>query len=173
MKNLLLSLSLFLFSSAVLAQTNYRTEYRQQPTFTYDVGAASGSYNGSNYSEINLGLNWFFMDSVAWRNSLFTRFGSGVDSATGVDTSLRYTFNTDPRSTLGLGFFAGGGYRLTKTQDAGPFAEGGLTLRAGGLSVGVGLKEIFYPSPGTDSTGTKLPDHDSTVFLILAGGGAF
>lgn len=173
MKNTVLIASLLLFSSVVLAQANYRMEYRQHPTFTYDVGAASGSYNGNNYSEINLGLNWYFSDAVAWRNSLFTRFGTGVDSATGVDSSLRYTYNTDARATLGLGFFAGGGYRLTKTQDAGPFAEAGLTLRAGGLSVGAGIKEIFYPSPGTDSNGGKLPDHDSTVFLILAGGGVF
>jgi hypothetical protein len=137
------------------------------------VGASSGTYNGNSYSEVNLGLNWFFFDSIAWRNSVFTRFGSGVDSATGIDSSLRYTFNTDARSAVGLGFFAGGGYRFTQAVDSGPFAEGGLTLRAGGISVGAGVKEIFYPSPGTNADGSKKPDHDSTVFLILAGSGAF
>jgi hypothetical protein len=104
---------------------------------------------------------------------LFTRFGDEVDSATGVDTSLRYTFNTDPHALFGLGFFAGAGYRLTKTQDSGPFGEGGLLLRAAGISVGAGVKEIVYPSPGTDSLGGKRPGNDTTVFLILAGGGAF
>lgn len=157
--------ALLIFSSKSLAQTH--------PDFTYDVGAASGSYDGNSYSEINLGLNWYFLDDLAWRNSVFTRFGDNVDSATGLDSSLRYSYNTDTHATFGMGFFGGGGYRFTKSQDSGPFAEGGLTFRVGGLSVGAGVKEIYYPSPGKDSTGGKLADHDTTVFLILAGGGVF
>lgn len=175
MKNKILALSVLLlsliFSSVSFAQ--YRTSYREHPEFTYDIGAASGTYNDHGYTELNVGLNWFFLDWLSWRHSIFTRFGTDVDSATGLDTSLRYTFNTDTKSTFGIGFFAGAGYRITKTQDAGPFGEGGLLLRAGGISVGVGLKEILYPSPGTNSDGSKMPDHDTTVFLILAGGGAF
>ena len=145
-----------------------------RPTFTYDIGASSGTYNGNSYSEINLGLNWQMNEYFVWRNAAFHRFGTKIDSASGLDTSARFVFNTDPSdSGLGLGFFAGPGYRISNKENSGIFGEAGATVRAGGLKVGVGVKSITYNNPGENSDGTSRTKADTTIFIILAGGGAF
>lgn len=144
-----------------------------QPTFTYDIGASSGTYNGVSYSEVNLGLNWHLNEYLVWRNAAFHRFGTKIDSASGLDTSARFTFNTDSDSALGFGLFAGPGLRISNKENTGVFGEAGATVKAGGLKVGVGVKSISYTNPGENSDGTKRTKTDTTVFIILAGGGAF
>lgn len=141
---------------------------------TYDLGASTGSYNGYSYSEITLGLNWYMSDYLVWRNAAFSRFGSQVDSALGVDTSLRFIYDTKAdRDSVGVTVFGGPGYRLSSEKYSGYFLEGGALLKFGGLSLGGGIKSITYTSPGKKADGTDNPKTDSVLFIILAGGGAF
>ncbi|MEZ0393225.1 MAG: hypothetical protein ACAH59_13480 [Pseudobdellovibrionaceae bacterium] len=170
-------LFIFLPSIFAFAQSRpYRNSSRPvtKPSFTYDLGASTGNYNNRSYTEIQLGLNWFLQEYFIWRNALFTRFGTGSESAAGLDTSARLNYDSPGENGgLGLNVFAGPGYRISKTENTGVFGEAGITLRASGLAVGVGVKSIQYNSPGTDSLGRDLPKTDTSVFLILAAGGAF
>lgn len=144
------------------------------PTFTYDLGIASGTYNGKGYSEVQLGLSWYLLEHFVWRNSLFTRFGSGIDSASGLDSSARFVYNS-PRDEqgFGIGFFAGPGYRFSNKENTGVFGEAGLNLKMAGFATGVAVKSIYYSSPGKDSDGRDLGRTDTVVSLILSAGGAF
>ena len=144
------------------------------PTFTYDLGISSGTYNDKGYSEIQLGLNWYLAEHFVWRNSVFSRFGTGIDTVAGLDTSGRFVYNT-PRDEqgFGVGFFAGPGYRISKKENSGLFAEAGLLLKMAGFAAGVGAKSIYYSSPGKDASGNEFSHSDTVVFLILAAGGSF
>lgn len=141
--------------------------------WTYDLGASTGSYNGNNYTELNLGLNWIFSDLVTWRNSIFSRFGSNMNTAGGLDTSARLTLSTMGDSGLGVHFFAGPGYRFSNSENSAVFGEAGLTIQVAGLSVGAGYKALYYGNPGKNADGTDKPKSDTNIFLILAGGGVF
>lgn len=169
-----------IFISVLAAQSSLAQARRvrqestgSRPTFTYDIGASSGTYNGNTYNEINLGLNWQLNEYFVWRNAAFHRFGTRVDSASGLDTSARFVFNADSDSGLGIGLFAGPGFRISNKENTGVFGEAGATVKAGGLKVGVGVKSITYSNPGENSDGTQRTKTDTTVFIILAGGGAF
>lgn len=172
MKKWLGFLLIFQFSLVLSAQS--RSYRRSAPTFTYDLGASTGTYGDLSYTELEVGLNWYLQDYLAWRNSLFTRFGTGLDSATGLDTSMRLIYNSplDPGG-IGIGVFAGPGLRISNEENSGVFGEAGVTLKAGGFSIGGGMKSIYHPNPGKDTSGVELSKNENVVFLILAGGGAF
>lgn len=164
---------LFILLIAVGAAQARLPTQSQTPTFTYDLGISSGTYNDKGYSEVQLGLNWSLLEHLIWRNSLFSRFGSGLKTTGGLDTSARFTYNT-PRDEqgFGVGFFAGPGYRISDKENSGIFGEAGLTLKMAGFATGVGVKAISYNSPGTDSDGRQLSRTDTVTFLILSAGGA-
>lgn len=127
------------------------------------MGASSGSINGVSYSEISLGLNWFFSnplsEKISWRNAVFNRFGSQTETVVGLDTSLRYNYDSHPEpGQLGVSFFLGPGYRLAKEPLSGAFAEGAVTFRMAGLNLGVGFKAM---------------QKDTSTFILLGGGGSF
>jgi len=136
---------------------------------TYDLGASAGSYGGVDYSEINLGLNWYFADWIAWRNAVFARQGTGQSTA-GLDTSIRFEYN-NRGPDFGMKAFAGPGYRFASKSMSAAFAEAGLIFHFGGLAIGAGAKSMHYSNPGEDSRGTALPRQDTSFFLILGGGG--
>lgn len=163
------------FTLQSVAQAQYRqVSASSRPTFTYDVGGSVGNYNGTSYSEVNLGLNWHFNDYLTWRNAVFSRFGSEQASASGLDTSMRFDYGLQSQGgSLGFNVFAGPGYRFSKNEYSAAFAEAGLTVKLGGLNIGGGAKLMNYTSPGTASDGSNLPKNDVTYFIILAGGGAF
>lgn len=170
------TLILILGISSAWAQKRYRATPtgENKAHMTYDLGASTGSYNGYSYSEITLGLNWYVTDYFVWRNAAFSRFGSQVDSALGVDTSLRFIYDTKAdRDSVGVTVFGGPGFRLSSEKYSGYFLEGGALLKFGGLSLGGGIKSITYTSPGKKADGTDNPKTDSVLFIILAGGGAF
>ena len=174
---LVLFLTLFVSTAPFRVQAQSRRASTQRtsasPTLTYDLGASAGSYNDSSYSEINLGLNWFFSKYLVWRNALFTRFGSNIDSASGLDTSGRLVYNFRANEDLSVGVFGGPGYRISSQENSGFFIEAGLMVRAMGLAVGLGVKSLTYDSPGHNANGTEKAKMDSTIFIILAGGGSF
>lgn len=105
---------------------------------------------------------------------MFTRYGSNISSASGLDSSARFFYKT-PRDEKGFGvdLFAGPGVRISSKENSGAFAEAGATVRAGGFALGAGVKSIYYENPGTDSRGAELSKSDTVVFLILAAGGSF
>jgi len=80
--------------------------------------------------------------------------------------------DSDPKSALGYGMFAGLGYRVSEKEASGALAEGGLTAKLGGIKLGLGAKTIFYSSPPRTSSGAEGKKQDTNVFIILAGGGA-
>lgn len=170
-KQIILAFLAIMIALAFVAEAKAQSDH---PTFSYDLGASTGTYNDKSYSEIQLGLNWYMSEYFIWRNAIFSRFGSEIDSVAGLDTSLRanYEMKTDDGG-MALGVFGGPGYRISKTENSGIFGEAGVKVRAGGLALGVGVKSLTYTSPGNDINGNKLPKRDTTVFLILAGGGAF
>ncbi len=144
-----------------------------QPTLSYDLGVSTGSQGNRNYSEIQLGLNWNFFDSLTWRNSLFNRSGVDIDSVSGLDSSVLFKFDSQPdEQGIGFSIFAGPGIRISNTENTGVFGEAGAAVKAAGLSIGGGIKTIQYSSPGRDSTGRDLSKNDTVVFLILAGSGS-
>ncbi len=163
-----------LFSQSSFAQKKIRRSGEGQKTLTYDLGASVGSYNGNSYSELTFGLNAYLTDFMIWRNALFTRFGSNIDSVTGLDTSIRFFYDSRPEAgSLGITLFAGPGYRISAEKNSAFFAEGGAVLKVVGLSLGGGMKSMIYTNPGKDSKGVDLPKSDTIYFIILAGGGVF
>lgn len=144
----------------------------QAADLSYDLGGSSGSYGNQTYTEINLGLNWYVVDWLNWRNAVFTRFGSNIDSVTGLDSSLRLTYTAESQDG-GLGFqaFAGPGFRFASANNNAALAEAGVLLRLGGLVIGGGARALSYLETRTDSLNRTLPKEETQVFLILGGGG--
>ena len=137
---------------------------------TYDLSGSLGSTAGRNYQEVSLGLNAFFYEWLAWRNSAFARFVDGTDNVYGLDTSARFILNLGDRK-FGLTAFAGPGFRFATSSgkapaDSAPFAEAGVVAKLGGLAIGGGVKTVYN---NFVRSGAVL---DTQYFLILAGGGA-
>jgi hypothetical protein len=163
---------LFLLFSLVSLPSYAARGRASTPTFVYDLGVSGGTYDNEDYTEVNLGLSWYAMEHLAWRNSVFGRFTT--TNIFGLDSSLRFVFNA-PRDEdgFGLGAFAGPGYRFSDKENSGVFGEAGVLLKLAGFATGVGAKSIYYNSPGTNSDGLERPRSDTIVFLILGFGGGF
>lgn len=132
---------------------------------TYDLGVSAGSINDESYLEAGLGLNFYFVDWLAWRNAVFYRMMNESDDYYGLDTSARAIGSLD----LGIGSltaFAGPGFRFVSEGTNAPFAEGGLVLKFVGLAIGGGVKTIFNNVIDDD-----IPD-DTQFFIILSGAGS-
>lgn len=176
MKSLFSLAVVFLFAANVHAQSPRRRVAKtveQGPSkVTYDLSAATGSYNGASYSEINLGLNWSFQEWMTWRNAVFFRQGANVDSVQGLDSSLRFSTSVvSEDSGLGFDAFAGPGLRFATKDNNAIFGEAGLVFRLGGLRIGFGAKVLNYTTDRKDSLGAALSKTDTQYFLILGGGG--
>jgi hypothetical protein len=132
---------------------------------TYDLGLATGSYNSLNYTEAQLGLNYYFSDYFAWRNAGFYRFQTGMDNTMGIDTSLRGLFSLGGQP-LGFSAFAGPGFRFVNRGDNAPFIEAGAAIKVAGFAVGAGVKSIF-----NNSVNPKSPN-DTQIMILLSGAGS-
>jgi hypothetical protein len=131
---------------------------------TFDLGGSGGSVNGVSYTEIDLGLNAYFYDWLAWRNAVFGRFASGQSNLYGLDSSVRGILSLG--SVVGFTAFAGPGYRFVNQGGNVPFLEGGLVFKFLGIAVGGGVKTLL-----TSAAQSGAPN-DTQYFLILAGGGS-
>lgn len=162
MKLLFVLLFLSFTSSHVLAQSQV----------TYDLSGSSGTREGSNYSEIHLGLNWFLNDNFNWRNSVFTQFGTNIKTVNGLDSAalLNYQAYTQSRK-LGLEFYVGPGVRLATEKSNAAFAKAGLTFALGGLRVGGGVQALHYLEDRMDADGKLLNKDEVQTFIVLSGGG--
>lgn len=169
MKQTLISLLILLIGTSALAARTSGRSSSDGSTLTYDLGASAGSYGGQSYSEVGLGLNWYLQDWLNWRNAVFARFGNG-ETKSGLDTSLRLETSSQG-DNFGFKAFAGPGYRFSSQDLSAAFGEAGVVFRLGGLSIGGGIKGMYYPNPGKDSRGDDLSHTDTTYFIILGGGG--
>ena len=133
-------------------------------SLTYDLGASSGKAGDGTYTEAQLGLNWYAQNWLAWRNALFGRFQTDVDTAYGLDTSLRLIGDLGAER-FGVTAFVAPGYRVASGTDSAPFTEEGVLLHLGGLTIGGGAKQIY------DSWIHSGEGNDNQYFLILGGGG--
>ena len=142
--------------------------------FHYDLSAGSGRYNDVSYAEITAGLNWQFDEWWTWRNAIFHRFGSNMDSITGLDTSVRLgnSFGTT-NGDFGVDFYVGPGLRFASSNANAVFGEAGVGFKIVGLYLGIGMKSLYYTQPRVSSSGMDLPKNDTQVYLVLAGGGSF
>jgi hypothetical protein len=132
---------------------------------TYDIGISSGKSNEISYTETHLGLNWWFHESFAWRNSFFGRFQTGVDNIYGIDTSIRGSHTIELGEESSANVFLGPGWRFVNEGKNAPIAEGGLVMKLGGLSIGGGAKAVF------NKVVDKTMEDDIQYFIILGGGG--
>lgn len=141
---------------------------RFPPVATFDLGASTGNYSvgrsSYSYTEFNLGLNLFFAEWFAWRNALWSRFASGVDTFYGLDTSVRGILNIGD-SSLGLTAFAGPGWRFPSQGDGSPFVEAGLIFNLKTVALGGGVRSFLH------SWVTSGAPNETQYFLIVSGGG--
>jgi hypothetical protein len=132
---------------------------------TFDLGASGGSYENKDYMEINLGVNAYVSEYLAWRNAFFGRFQSGVDNLYGLDSSMRAILGLD-LGIAGISAFAGPGFRFVTKGNHVPFLEGGAIIKVGPFSIGGGVKSLVYNVINRERT------NDIQYFFILAGGGS-
>lgn len=132
---------------------------------TWDLGVSSGASGGRSYTEGSLGLNYFFMDWLAWRNAVFARFTT-PENVYGLDSSLRAFANLGLTEKSSLTLFGGPGYRFMTKGTNTPFLEGGVVAKLGGFNIGGGLKHFMLKS-----VDAKLED-ETQYFIILSGGGS-
>lgn len=134
-----------------------------QPTITYDVGGSSGNVNGKSYMEVNVGINYFLLPWLKWRNAPFYRFRSDIPAAYGLDSSLIGTTTLELAEQTHLNLGVGGGYRLINTGKSAPFAEGQVGFGVGGMRIQGSVKRVFNASvrPGSK---------DDTIYSITFGG---
>lgn len=138
---------------------------RDYPTLTWDLGASTGKAGGVSYTEANLGLNYYLKSWLVWRNALWGRFASGIDTIYGLDSSIRFIYATGSRS-LGFTAFAGPGYRFASQGISPPFAEAGVVFKLGGFNLGGGVKSLFF------NMVNSTYEADTQFFIILSGGGS-
>lgn len=175
MKSLSALFAAILFTTNVYAQAPRKRVVKSVESgpsqLTYDLSAATGSYNNNSYTEINLGLNWSLQDWLTWRNAIFTRQGASMDSVQGLDSSARFSTSMVSEGGFGFDAFAGPGVRFATRDNNAIFGEAGLVFRLGGLRIGAGAKVLNYTTDRKDSSGSSLSKTDTQYFLILGGGG--
>ena len=143
---------------------SFQAQAAESDRMTFDLGLSSGSIKGKTYTELDLGLNAYFMDYFVWRNAVWARFADQVDNIYGVDSSVRAIYSIG-NSSGGFTTFAGPGFRVASRGDSAPFLEGGAVVKFAGIAIGAGLKSILNSWVHTNA------DNDTQFFLILAGGG--
>ncbi|WP_413560165.1 hypothetical protein [Bdellovibrio sp. HCB209] len=154
------------FSTPALAQSS-------SANMSYDLSGGFGTYNGNSYTEIDLGLNWYLTDYLNWRNSVFTQFGSSIDTVYGLDTAAIFgTGFYTSSGGAGVELFAGPGLRFANEDASGYFGKAGLIFAIGGLRIGGGAQVTKYYESRHDKYGYRMPDEEVQYFIILAGGGS-
>lgn len=167
MKKIILTLAVSFLSSLSFAESSSNN-------MSYDVSGAVGSYNGSSYTQINLGLNWYVHEHMNWRNSVFTQFGSKLNTTYGIDSAALFGtefYNTS--RTTGIEVFAGPGIRAANENSSAVTGTAGLTLALAGLRIGGGATYLNYFETRHDKDGEALPKDEVQYFITLSGGGSF
>lgn len=164
MKNIFLKMTfLFLIAGSVA-----------QARVTYDLTGSSGTRDGSSFSEIHLGLNWYMSEWFNWRNSVFTQFGSEIKTVNGLDSEALFNWDvyTSDRN-LGVEFYAGPGVRLASEKSNAAFGKAGVTFALAGLRLGGGVQALHYLEDRSDKSENVLNKDEVQYFITLSGGGSF
>lgn len=171
MKSLLALISFVLLSQFALAQ---KSTSKEKPLVDVDIGGSSGNYNGSTYSELNLGVNLNFTDWLTWRNAGFKRFSSnGNKDITGLDSTMRL-ISTSPFDGGAFRLFAGAGYRFADPSEKNALVgEAGLGINIGRFGLGGGAKYLKYDKVQYDSNGVETKKDDINYFITVSGGTGF
>jgi hypothetical protein len=173
MKQIILTVFLILvfLNIALAGPVKNTSSVLEAPLFDLDISGSSGNYNGSTYTELNLGLNFNYNDWLTWRNAAFKRFTSkSAQDLSGLDSSLRFTLN-NKFDGGGLKFFAGPGYRWADKSDKNAvFGEVGAGFSFGRLALGGGAKYLRYDKTQLDSSGLETKRDDLNYFITIAGG---
>lgn len=139
-----------------------------QAKLTFDVGYSFGESNDQDYSELNLGVNYFFSDLLVWRNSGFHRNFSNdqIEDRYGLDTSIRLNLVMDVADAGSIKLFGGPGWRFQSEGKNPPLAEAGIGIDVGGLRVGAGAKMIFNEIIDSNQ------ENDTQYFVSISGSGS-
>lgn len=164
MKNILIRITVFILLTTSVAQAR----------MTYDLTGSSGTRDGSSYSEVHLGLNWYLNEWFNWRNSLFTQFGSEIKTVNGLDSEALFNWEsyTSNRS-FGVELYAGPGVRLASEKSNAAFGKAGVTFTLAGLRLGGGVQALHYLEERTDKNENRLNKDEVQYFITLSGGGNF
>jgi hypothetical protein len=165
MKTLLVALLTICFLQPAFAQRNAVKDKDDDIGITYDLGISTGKdTNDLTYTEANIGIN-LQKDWLAWRNALFGRFATAQENIYGIDSSIRGILEDQTDEAFGYHFFVGPGYRFVTRGTNLPFAEAGLIMRLGGISLGGGAKAFF------NELVDKNQKNETQYTIILGGGG--
>lgn len=167
-----LLLAILLSSQLSFAQRPLReSPSREKPLVDIDLGFSTGNYNGSTFSEVNLGVNLNFTDWLTWRNSGFKRFGSTqTKEITGLDSTLRLISTNHFDGGL-FRLFGGAGYRFTDDSNKNALVgEGGVGLQVGRIGLGAGVKYLKYDKTQHDSNKIEMSNSEVIYFVALSGG---
>lgn len=147
---------------------------KEKPLLDVDIGGSTGTYNGSSFSEVNLGVNFNFTEWLTWRNAAFKRFSTnGNKDIIGLDSTLRLISNTQFTSGS-FRIFAGAGYRFADPSEKNALVgEGGLGFTVGRFGLGAGAKYLRYDKTQYDSNGVETKKDDLIYFVTLSGGAGF
>jgi len=110
--------------------------------FRFDGGGSVGSSNRGSFYEINLGVSYYLLEWLVWRNAPFFRFQSSTPNSFGLDSSLRGQYSLPVAPEFSPSFMMGAGFRFINTGSHAPFAEFGLGLRVSGAQFQLGVKYI-------------------------------
>lgn len=161
----------FIFSSAAFAQ---KAATKEKPFVDVDIGGSAGTYNGSSYSELNLGVNLNFTEWLTWRNAAFKRFSSSSNKEiTGLDSTMRL-ISTNHFDGGSFRLFVGAGYRFADPSEKNALVgEAGLGINVGGFGLGGGAKYLKYDKTQLDSNGVETKKDDLNYFVTVSGGAGF
>lgn len=145
-----------------------------QSRMSYDLTGSSGTRDGESFSEIHLGLNWFVEEWLNWRNSLFTQFGTDINTVYGLDSAALFNWQAYTQGRgLGIELFAGPGLRFANENSNAVFGKAGVTFGLGGLRIGGGVQAFHYFEDRTDKNNFVLNKDEVQYFITLSGGGSF
>ncbi len=106
-----------------------------------DLGGSAGRVQNESFLEVAAGVEYFMMERLSWRNSVFYRRYQVAPDFIGLDTSVRGNGNL-PLGPLRLRGIIGVGYRFATAQEGAPFAEVGGFAELKGFDVGLMLKVL-------------------------------
>ncbi len=157
-----------ILSSFALAAEKPAPAQEDFKRFSIDLGGSSNFNQDSSVFEANVGVNYYVMRWLVWRNAPFYRSQTGMNAAFGLDSSLQGVFRERLAEGIEPNLRLGGGYRVINIGgSSAPFLEGGAGLNVQGITVGASAKRIFH------SVVTTGMANETLYSLTFSGGTSF